>query len=621
MNTYFRILRYIKPYRKHLVLSFFFLLLYSLFSGFSIYLVVPLLESLFQQTPNSQSLPSVAANAKIIDSIENSFYQFILTGDKLESLFHVCIVVFIAFFLKAIFGYAQAFLIAHIEQGVIRDIRNDLYEHLHQLPLEYFTNERSGNLISRVTNDVTIINTGLTTSLVSLFREPLLIFVFLGIAISISWQLTLLAIIVFPFALIIISGIGIKLHKESGTSQERMADITSVLQETIQGVKVVKSFAMEQLETNKFKLFTQKYFSSVRKISRLHKLAIPTTELLSIAAAVIIIWFGGKQVLVDNTISASEFIGFLLAIFQIMPPVKELSQVNNKIQESTAAGKRLFEILDIVPPIRNSQNPIELKEFQKEISLNNIFFAYNSSNGNSEHTPRSVLNNISLSVKKGEIVAVVGASGSGKTTLVDLLPRFYDAQKGSVAIDGIDVRNIELKSLRDNIGIVTQETILFNDSIRNNISYGKRNVSEQEIINAAKIANAHNFISKIPTAYETVIGDRGMKLSGGERQRIAIARAMLKNPPILILDEATSALDTESEQLVQQAIEKLMEGRTTIVIAHRLSTIQKANRIVVLQGGKIVETGTHNELLEQANGVYKRLYEIQFSAMNTSIRS
>ncbi len=376
MNTYFRILHYIKPYRKHLFLSFFFLLFYSLFSGFSIYLVVPLLQSLFQQTPTVQHISSLGNNPKVIDNIENSFYQFILSGDKLESLFHICIIVFAAFLLKAFFGYAQAFLIAHIEQGVIRDIRNDLYEHLHQLPLEYFTNERSGNLISRVTNDVTIINTGLTTSLVSLFREPLLIIVFLGIAISISWQLTLLAFIIFPFALIIISGIGIKLHKESGTSQERMADITSVLQETIQGVKVVKSFGMENFETNKFKTFTQKYFLSVRTISRLHKLAIPTTELLSIAAAVVIIWYGGKQVLIENSISASEFIGFVLAIFQIMPPVKELSQVNNKIQESTAAGKRLFEILDIVPPIRNAENPIPLKEFQKEISLNNILKLY-----------------------------------------------------------------------------------------------------------------------------------------------------------------------------------------------------------------------------------------------------
>ncbi|MBM4166421.1 MAG: ABC transporter ATP-binding protein [Ignavibacteria bacterium] len=614
MNTYFRILRYIKPYRKHLFLSFLFLFFYSLFSGFSIYLVVPLLEALFQQTQIAHQIPSLSSNPKVIDNLENLFYQFILSGDKLESLFHICIVVFVAFFLKAIFGYAQAFLIAHIEQGVIRDIRNELYEHLHQLPLEYFTNERSGNLISRVTNDVTIINTGLTTSLVSLFREPLLIIVFLTIAISISWQLTLLAFIIFPFALIIISGIGIKLHKESGTSQERMADITSVLQETIQGVKVVKSFAMESFESNKFKMFTQKYFSSVRKISRLHKLAIPTTELLSITAAVVIIWYGGKQVLIDNSISASEFIGFVLAIFQIMPPVKELSQVNNKIQESTAAGKRLFEILDIVPPIRNAENSIVLKNFEKEISLQNISFAYNATS-----ETRWILKDISLSVNKGEIVAVVGASGSGKTTLVDLIPRFYDVQKGVVSIDGNDIRQLELKSLRDKIGIVTQETILFNDSIRNNISYGNRNVSEQEIINAAKVANAHNFISKIPTGYETVIGDRGMKLSGGERQRIAIARAMLKNPPILILDEATSALDTESEQLVQQAIEKLMEGRTTIVIAHRLSTIQKANRIVVLKVGKIVEVGTHSELIEKENGVYKRLYEIQFSAMNTSL--
>jgi len=523
------------------------------------------------------------------------------------------LIVVIAFLLKALFGYAQAFITAHIEQGVIRDIRNDVYEHLHQLPLEYFTNERTGNLISRVTNDVNIINNGLTQSLVSLFREPMLIIVFLGIAISISWQLTLLALLIFPFAMLIISGIGIKLHKESGVSQERMADITSVLQETIFGVKVVKSFAMEEFETNKFKKVTQQFFRSVRNISRLHKLAIPTTEFLSIVAAVVIIWYGGKQVLLDKTLEASAFIGFILAIFQIMPPIKELSGVNNRIQESTAAGKRLFEILDIVPPIRNAENAIVLKEFQKEISFNNVSFAYTALTDNSKNDLRFVLRDISLSVNKGEIVAIVGSSGSGKTTLVDLIPRFYDVQKGTVTIDGNDVRQLEIKSLRDKIGIVTQETILFNDSIRNNIAYGEAEVSIEKIVEAAKVANAHLFISKMQNGYETVIGDRGTKLSGGERQRIAIARAMLKNPPILILDEATSALDTESEQLVQQAIEKLMEGRTTIVIAHRLSTIQKANRIVVLHDGKIVEIGNHSELVEKANGVYRKLYELQFS--------
>ena len=611
MSTYFRILRYIKPYRKHLILSFAFLFLYSVFSGISIYLIVPVLETRFEQTSTHVFSP-VNGNffTNIAQNITAGFYDFILLPDKMDSVLRLCFVVVVIFFLKAIFGYAQAYLVAHIEQGVIRDMRNAMYEHLHQLPLEYFTNERSGNLISRITNDVNIINNGLTQSLVSLFREPLLIIVFVGIAVTISWKLTLLAFIIFPFAMIIISSIGIKLHKESGISQERMADITSVLQETIQGVKVVKSFGMEESETNKFKSTTQKYFRSVRAISRLHKLAIPTTEFLSIAAAVVIIWYGGKQVLLDKTLAASQFIGFILAIFQIMPPIKELSGVNNKIQECTAAGKRIFEILDAIPHIHNKPNAIEIKEFRNCISFENISFSYKA-NKNETHR-REIFHNISLTVNKGEIVALVGSSGSGKTTLVDLIPRFYDVQQGKICIDGIDIRDVDVQSLREKIGIVTQETILFNDSIRNNIAYGHKNVSEEKIIEAAKVANAHNFISRLPNGYNTEIGDRGVKLSGGERQRVAIARAILKNPPLLILDEATSALDSESELLVQQAIDTLMQGRTTIVIAHRLSTIQKAHRIAVLHEGRLVELGTHSELLTIEHGVYKHLYELQF---------
>ena len=531
----------------------------------------------------------------------------------MESLFRISVVIIFAFFFKTLFGYAQAYLIANIEQGIVKDIRNSVYTHLHSLSLEYFTNEKSGNLISRVVNDVNVINNGLTQSFVNLFREPILIMVFLGIAISISWQLTLFAILTFPFTLFAIKKIGTKLHKESAISQENMSNIFTILQETIQGIKIVKSFAMEKFEIQKFKKATDKFFISSRRISRLNKLAHPITELLSIMAVIIVILYGGNLVLVQKSISASEFIGFIMAVFQILPPIKELSQLNNRIQESTAAGKRVFEILDTIPKIKDEKNAIEIKNFDSQIEFKNVWFAYENINLNDT---KWILNDVSFNVNKGEIVALVGSSGAGKTTIADLIPRFFDIQKGAILVNGIDIKNLQINSLRNQIGIVTQESILFNDTIKNNIAYGEKFISEEKIIDASKIANAFDFISQLPKKIETEIGDRGVKLSGGQRQRIAIARAILKNTPILILDEATSSLDTESEILVQQAIDNLMKDRTTIVIAHRLSTIQKANKIIVIDDGKIVETGLHNELIQKENGVYKKLYELQFKNLH-----
>jgi subfamily B ATP-binding cassette protein MsbA len=386
-----------------------------------------------------------------------------------------------------------------------------------------------------------------------------------------------------------------------------MADITSVLQETISGIKVVKAFGMEEFENKKFQTQTWRYFKSLLKITRIRNLASPITEFLSVVAGVVIIWYGGMQVLELGTMRASEFLTFLIAIFQIMPPVKELTSVNNRIQESTSAAKRVFEILDIEPDIKEAPNAIELKEFKDEIVFENVWFSYNGTkNGD------FILKGINLKVKKGEILAIVGPSGAGKSTLVDLIPRFYDPTEGRILIDGIDLRMIKIKSLRDKIGIVTQETILFNDTIRNNIAYGLEDCPIDKIIEVAKAANAHDFIMQLPNGYDTVIGERGMKLSGGQRQRISIARALLKNPPILILDEATSNLDAESEILVQEAIERLMQNRTVFVIAHRLSTIRNADRIIVIDNGRIVQEGKHEELIHQ-DGLYKKLYEMQFN--------
>jgi subfamily B ATP-binding cassette protein MsbA len=608
--TFLRVLKYVRPYWKQLALSVFFTILFSIFSGVSIYLAIPLLETLFSQDYIS-ALNKLGSSSGFLSDLKNTFFSFlfryVFSGTHSEALIKICIVIIIAFFLKNISGYLQAYFMAYVEQGLVKDIRNEVYRHLHTLSLGYFTSERTGNLISRITNDVNIINTGISATFLNLVREPLLIVVFLMIAISINWRLTLISLLVLPFALYFISKLGLRLHKESRISQERMADITSVLQETISGVKVVKAFGMEEFENKKFQTQTWRYFKSLLKITRIRNLASPITEFLSVVAGVVIIWYGGMQVLELGTMRASEFLTFLIAIFQIMPPVKELTSVNNRIQESTSAAKRVFEILDIEPDIKEAPNAIELKEFKDEIVFENVWFSYNGTkNGD------FILKRINLKVKKGEILAIVGPSGAGKSTLVDLIPRFYDPTEGRILIDGIDLRMIKIKSLRDKIGIVTQETILFNDTIRNNIAYGLEDCPIDKIIEAAKAANAHDFIMQLPNGYDTVIGERGMKLSGGQRQRISIARALLKNPPILILDEATSNLDAESEILVQEAIERLMQNRTVFVIAHRLSTIRNADRIIVIDNGRIVQEGKHEELIHQ-DGLYKKLYEMQFN--------
>lgn len=615
MKTYFRILNYIKPYWKHLSASIIFSVLQALLNGASIYLAIPLLDTLFQQagvasggTQNfQQNIDSKATGwlSGTINDIINYFKSIIFSGDTSEVLFKICVLIVIAFLGKNMFGYLQSYYMAFVEQGMIRDLRNDSYRHLHKLPMSYFKNEKTGNLISRITNDVNMVNTSISAVFLNMIREPLTIMVFLAIAISISWQLTLFSLVVLPFSLIVISYIGLILRKQSGLLQQKMADITNNLHETITGVKIVKAFGMEEYENKKFFGETQKFFKLVLKITRIRNISSPVTEFLSVIVGVVIIYFGAQLVLVDRSIKPSEFITFLFAIFQLMPPVKELSSVNNRIQESSAAADRIFEILDTEPRIKNADSPIEITSFKEKIVFENVSFLYDDSE-------EPVLDGINLEIKRGSILALVGSSGAGKTTMVDLLPRFYDPTSGRILLDGEDIKQIRLEDLRKMMGIVTQETVLFNESVRSNIAYGLENYPDNMVIEAAKAANAHNFIMEMPKGYDTIIGEKGTKLSGGQRQRISIARALLKNPPIMILDEATSSLDNESEVLVQEAIERLMYDRTTFVIAHRLSTIRNADRIIVLDRGKIVQQGKHSELLQDENGIYKKLYHLQF---------
>lgn len=520
-------------------------------------------------------------------------------------MIRICIMVLGAYLAKNLFGYMQSFFLNYVEQGIMRDLRNDAYSRLHDLPLSYFKNEKTGNLISRIINDTNVVQASVSAAFLNAIREPITIVVFLGMAFSISWKLTLLAFIILPFTMGIIAFIGLKLRKQSARIQSKIADLTSLIQETITGVKIVKAFRMEGYEKQKFYNEAQKFFRLMLRITRTRNLSSPITEVLSMIVGVVIIYYGGNLVLVDQSLKASEFLGFLFAIFQLMPPIKELSSVNNRIQESSAAGDRVFEIIDSPPEPDPAQNGIEHKSLQSTVEFKNVTFRY-------DHDGETILSGINITVKKGEIIALVGPSGGGKSTLVDLLPRFYDPVEGGIYIDGVNIKDITLKSLRGLMGIVTQETILFNETIRDNIAYGLKEYPFEAIEEAAKTANAHNFILELPEGYETIVGERGVKISGGQRQRISIARALLKNPEIMIFDEATSALDNESELLVQEAIERLMQNRTVFVIAHRLSTIRNASRIFLLEKGKIVQSGTHEELMKHESGLYKRLYEMQF---------
>lgn len=612
MKTYLRLLSFVKPYWKHLTLSIIFTILFAILNGVSVFLTIPLLKTLFNDMPEASIttqqvqgstdsfIPDFITNIK--NFISNTFDNYVFSGTKSEILLKICILILTAFFLKNIFGYLQSWYLAYVEQNFVKDLRDQAYIHLHKLPMSFFKNEQTGELISRITNDVQVAH-GISAVFFNLIREPITIIVFFGIAFSISWKLTLFSMIFLPLSVWIIVFIGKKIRKHSGRLQEKMADITTILQETISGVKIVKAFGMEEFENKKFKQETTLYSKIILKMTRVRNLASPMTEFLSAISGVIIIYVGGSLVLENQAFSASEFFGFLFAILQLMVPMKELSTVNNRIQEANAAADRIFKIIDTEPQIKDVENPIRISEFKKNLEFKKVSFHYDDSN-------ELVLNNISFKVKKGEIIALVGSSGAGKTTLVDLLPRFYDPTDGKIFLDGIDIKDIKISDLRALMGIVTQETVLFNDTVANNIAYGLENCSREKIIEAAKVANAHNFIMEMTKNYDTLVGDRGTKLSGGQRQRISIARALLKNPPIMILDEATSALDNESEKLVQEAIEKLMKYRTVFVIAHRLSTVRNATRIIVLDKGKIVQVGKHSELLKDKKGIYKKLYQM-----------
>ncbi len=603
MKAFWRIVRYAYPYKGTVILSVISNLLATVFALASIGLVVPVLEIIFDNTKSPEVAPvfsgDVMAFAKDYLAYEIGL-RMEATGQQ-EALLYVCFLVIGAFFMKNVFRYFALFLLAPMRNGITRDIRLDLHKKLLALPIGYFTEQRKGDIISRMTADLKEIENGVLATIEMLFREPFIILSTLAVLIWMSPMLTGFVILLLPLVSLLITRIGKSLKRASTRAQESMGEILSLTEETVSGLKVIKAFTAEGQKGKLFDRAANSYFTLMNKVIRRNDLASPISEFMGSLVMAVIIWFGGGLVIAENTFTAEMFIAYVLLFYQIIPPSKALSQASYKIQRGNASSERVLELLDAENPIVDAVNAKPMAEFKDSIEFKGVSFSYDE---------KRVLDQIDLKVEKGKTYALVGQSGGGKTTLTNLVPRFYDCTEGDLLIDGLPIREVRLKDLRSHLGIVTQETLLFNESVAYNIALGKPEASKEEIIAAAKIANAHDFIENLENGYDTNIGDAGGKLSGGQKQRLSIARAVLKNPPILILDEATSALDTESEKLVQDALYKLMENRTSMVIAHRLSTIQHADEIIVINEGKIAERGSHQELIAK-QGIYQKLVDMQ----------
>lgn len=608
MKLYWRLLKYLKPHMRHYVLAIVLGTLFAAMSGVSLTMVVPFTKIIFEQGLDSQAPDSQPIDyAKLLKLDKDTFVRVIGGDTKIARLERFCILLIVIFLIKNLFLYGWSYLIVKVEQGVVRDIRDELYEHYHKLPLEFFHGHRAGELISRITNDITLVRGAIANGLSDLLKNLLLAIIFAVLVFVASWKMALAAVLIMPPSIIIISVFGRALKRNSTLTQQGMASITTVLQETVSGIRVVKAFAMEKFELARFRKFTDDFFKTMIRLTRIGSLAIPLTEMLGVIAGTAILWYGGRQIIMGSGLTADRFFLFLIAMFSLMQPVKVLSRVNIDIQQGLAAGERIFQILDTKPKIVEAVEPVVLKSFQDCIRFENVCFRYAEGG--------FYLDDIDFEVKKGQIVALAGPSGGGKSTIVDLIPRFYDPTSGRVLIDGRDLREIEIASLRNLLGIVTQETILFNDTVFNNVAYGRAQMGREAVARALDAACALDFVEEMPQGLDTVIGDRGVKLSGGQRQRLAIARALLKDPPVLIFDEATSSLDSESEQLITRAISNLLTGRTVFIVAHRLSTIRRADLILVIESGRIVETGDHDDLIIEG-GLYKRLYDLQFQDMS-----
>ena len=600
-----RFIPYLLPYKRQAFLNVFFNILYSLFSALSFVALIPMLDVLFGKAQPITEAPVYSGNLLDLGSYGKAYLNYkvgALAGENtIWALAIVIALVLSLFLLKNLFSYLASFFITYLRNGVLKDLRNNLYKKIVNQPIAFFSDQRKGDIMSRMIGDVNEVQNSMLSALESFIREPLTIIFSILVMLGISVKLTLFTFIFIPIAAAVISKIGKSLKKNSIAVQQEQGRFLSLIEETIGGLRVIKAFNAESIFSKRFADSSQTFNRLSNKVMNRQNLGSPMSEFLGILMIAVLLWFGGSLVLVDKTLEGTQFIAFMGLAYNILTPAKAISKASYDMRRGNAAAERILEILDYENPIKERENPVVIKDFTTAITLNNVTFAY---------AEQPVLTNFSLEVPKGKTVALVGQSGSGKSTIANLITRFYDVNEGAILIDGVDVKDMQTASLRKLIGVVSQDSILFNDTIKNNLLIGKPDATDEELITAAKIANAYEFINDLPEGFDTNIGDAGSKLSGGQKQRLSIARAVLKNPPIMVLDEATSALDTESERLVQNALENMMKHRTSIVIAHRLSTIQNADLIVVMQKGRIVEQGTHTELI-QKNGMYKRLVEMQ----------
>ena len=616
MKNMIKILRYAKPYWASAGLNILFNILSVLFSLVSFTLFIPVLQMLFHRVMIPTSIPAINFSnihsfsdltSKIsFDILKDNFYYYFgmmmnQHGEK-QMLFYISILIVVLFFLRNVFRYLAMFFLATVRNGVVRDIRSQLYYKALILPLGYYNEQRKGDIISRMTTDVQEVEWSVMSSLEMLFRDPIQILSFIGALFAISPRLSIFILVLLPVSGLIIGQIGKSLKRTSDKGQKQMGILLSIIEETLSGLRIIKAFTAIDFADKRFQKTNNTFYRLMVRLYRKRDLASPLSEFLGAVVISIVLWFGGQLVFTPgNLLDAAAFITYMIIFSQVITPAKTITQAYYNLQKGAASLDRIQQVFDEPEMIMEIPDAISKKTFEKEIEFRNVTFAY---------VREEVLKDVRLVISKGKTIALVGPSGGGKSTLVDLMPRFYDCIKGEILIDGLPIQKMVINDLRGLMGIVSQETILFNDTVFNNIAFGMETATEEEVVAAAKVANAHEFIENMLLGYQTNIGDRGTKLSGGQRQRLSIARAVLKNPPIMILDEATSALDTESERLVQQALENLMKNRTSIVIAHRLSTIQFADEIIVLQAGEIVERGTHNELLER-NGIYRKLYDLQ----------
>ena len=601
--------RFVPPYRSYVIWVFVLNILATIFSLFSFATIIPILQILFGMETGSHTYIAwgdCAGASDLVSAAKNNIYfyieQIIANSGAPLALMWLGVALIVMTLLKTGTTYLASAALVPVRTGVLRDLRNQIYAKVVELPIGYFTEERKGDIMSRMTSDVGEIEASIMSSLEMIFKNPIMIAVYLTVLFALSWKLTLFVLLLLPFSGFLIGKIGRSLKRRSLTGQEQTGDLLSQIEETLGGLRVVKAFTAEDKLRARFSALNERIRHTFNRINCRYLLAHPVSEFLGTVVVAILLWYGGSLILTgQGGISAPEFIYYLVIFYSIIAPCKDLSKAMYSVQKGMASLQRVDEILNAKNPLKVNENALKINEFNAEIRFDHVWFKYRED---------WILKDIDIVCPKGKTVALVGQSGSGKSTTVDLIPRFYDVNQGSISIDGHDVRDLDLKSLRSLMGNVNQEAILFNDSFFNNIAFGVESATMEEVIAAAKIANAHEFIMATEHGYDTNVGDRGCRLSGGQRQRISIARAILRNPPILILDEATSALDTESERLVQNALESLMKNRTTIVIAHRLSTIRQADEICVMHEGRIVERGKHDDLLK-LNGYYKRLCDMQ----------